>query len=106
MRPDGNVFTAGGLALRTTDIICIKSLKYLFDRDSDILFHNQVLLIIIACLRYFSRTEDSYQFGLVNSFVLSCFHFHFYLVKRKALTRRSAFHYAHMMDQIISGLHN
>ena len=24
----------------------------------DILSHNQVLLIIIACLRYFSRTED------------------------------------------------
>ena len=44
----------------------------------DILFHNQVLLIVIACLRYFSRTEDlkdSSQFGLVKSFVLSCFHF-------------------------------
>ena len=42
----------------------------------DILFHNQVLLIIIACLRYFSRTEDlkdSSQFGLVKSVVLSCF---------------------------------
>ena len=28
----------------------------------DILFHNQVLLIIIACLRYFSRTDDLKRF--------------------------------------------
>ena len=49
----------------------------------EILFHNQVLLIIIACLKYFSRTEDLKdlsQFGLVKSFVLS--YFHFYLVKK------------------------
>ena len=29
---------------------------------SDILFHSQVLLIIIACLRYFSKTEDLIRF--------------------------------------------
>ena len=40
--------------------------------------------------------KDSSQFGLVKSFVLSCFHF--YLVKRKALTRRSEFHHTHMVD--------
>ena len=33
----------------------------------DILFHNQVLLIIIACLRYFSRTEDLKRFVSVWS---------------------------------------
>ena len=43
----------------------------------DILFHNQVLLIIIACLRYFSRTEDLKRFvsvwpcGKFCSFVFS-----------------------------------
>ena len=33
----------------------------------DILFHNQVLLIIIACVRYFSRTEDLKRFVSVWS---------------------------------------
>ena len=33
----------------------------------DILFHNQVLLIIIACLRYFSRREDLKRFVSVWS---------------------------------------
>ena len=33
----------------------------------DILFHNQVLLIINACLRYFSRTEDLKRFVSVWS---------------------------------------
>ena len=28
----------------------------------NILFHNQVLLIIIACVRYFNRTEDLKRF--------------------------------------------
>ena len=31
----------------------------------DILFHNQVLLIIIACLRYLSRTENFKRFVAV-----------------------------------------
>ena len=54
---------AGGLAINKCyeqHIICIKSLKYLF--NNDILFHSQVLLIIIACLRYFSGTEDLKRF--------------------------------------------
>ena len=33
----------------------------------DILFHNQVLLIIMACLKYFSRTEDLKRFVSVWS---------------------------------------
>ena len=33
----------------------------------DILFHNQVLLIIITCVRYFSRTEDLKRFVSVWS---------------------------------------
>ena len=33
----------------------------------DILFHNKVLLIIIACLRYFSRKEDLKRFVSVWS---------------------------------------
>ena len=38
----------------------------------DILFHNQVLLIIIACLRYFSRTDDLKRFVSVWSFEKFC----------------------------------
>ena len=37
----------------------------------EILFHNQVLLIINACLTYFSRTEDLKRFISVCSFVFS-----------------------------------
>ena len=32
----------------------------------NILFHNQVLLIIIACVRYFSRTEDLERFEFIS----------------------------------------
>ena len=38
----------------------------------DIPFHNQVLLIIIACLRYFSRTEDLKRFVSVWSCEMFC----------------------------------
>ena len=93
--------------LRTTGIICIKSLKYLFNNDPDILFHNQVLLIIIACLKYYSRAEDLKRFVSVWSCEKFCsFVFSLFLVKRKALTRRYAFHHAHMVDKIKSGLQN
>ena len=43
--------------LQTTDIICIQSLKYLF--NNDILFHSQVLLIIIACLTHRAREHSA-----------------------------------------------
>ena len=35
--------------------------------NPDILFHNQALLIIIACLRYLGRTEDVKRFVSVWS---------------------------------------
>ena len=72
----------------------------------DILFHNHVLLIIIDCLRYFNRTEDLKRFVSVWSCEKFCsFVFSLLSGKRKTFTRRSAF-YAHMVDQIISGLQN
>ena len=67
----------------------------------DIVFHNQVLLIIIACLRYFSRTEDLQRFVSVWSCEKFCyFVFSLLLVKRTALTTRSPYHHTH------GGLHH
>ena len=98
MRPVGNVFTAGGIGnnqtLRTTDIICIKTLKYLFDNDPDILFHNQVLLVI-ACLRHFSKTEDLKRFLSVWSFEKFCFFvfFVFFSGQKKGFDKTLMFHH-------------
>ena len=92
VRPVGNVFTAGGLAIIKhceQQIQFVSNLWRIYSTMTpNILFQNQVLLVL-AWLRHFSKTEDLKRFLSVwsfESFVLSCFHF--YLVKRKALTKR------------------
>ena len=72
---------------------------------TDILFHNQVLLIIIACLRYLSRAEDLKRFVSVWSCEKFCaFVFSLLSGQKKGFDKTLTFHNAHMVNQIISGL--
>ena len=75
VRPVGNVFTSGGWAITKHYEQQTSFVSNLWSTYStvtpDILFHNQVLLVI-ACLTHFSKTEDLKRFLSVWSFEKLC----------------------------------